>query len=172
MRRNSVRLLKLFIGALVLVVLGPTVIRRITGRSESNSIEPRLRPINHIPMGLPVDPDTFAKHVDGVEEDKPQPQAQVVIPPNQVKFCCLKGLIVIMYGFSCRHRQRPSSGSLINQLKYWKLDDSAQNRFGPFRFCNHRSSAYVSSHVPNQPYLQWVPVSYIGRIVRPACEAT
>ena len=96
MRRNSVRLLKLFIGALVLVVIGPTILRHITGGSESNSIEPRLRAVNHIPMGLPVDPDTFPKHVDRVEEDKLEAQPHVIIPQNQVRCCCMTLVVDIV----------------------------------------------------------------------------
>lgn len=72
MRRNSVRLLKLFIAVAVLVVVGPTLLRYIVGGPESNSIEPRLRAVNHVPQGLPVDPD-IAKQVDKEDNDvKPQ----------------------------------------------------------------------------------------------------
>lgn len=85
MRRNSVRLLKLFIGALVLVILGPTVLRHTIGGSESQSIEPRLRAVNHVPMGLPVDPD--AVHVEEAKPqvEKPQELGQMIDWHDYVK---------------------------------------------------------------------------------------
>ena len=57
MRRTSLRRLKLFIGVLVLVVLGSTLYKHIVGTDESNSIEPRLRALDRVAQGLPIDPD-------------------------------------------------------------------------------------------------------------------
>ena len=80
MRRTSLRRLKLVIGILVLVVLGPTLYKHIVATDESNSIEPRLRAMDRVPQGLPIDPDIAKQAI----EDTIRPQRSEV--PVQVRF--------------------------------------------------------------------------------------
>ena len=95
------RLLKLFIAVAVLVVVGPTLLRYIAGGPESNSIEPRLRAVNHVPQGLPVDPD-IAKQVDKEDNDvKPQALSQDLVRFShkvRVTWCIPVGAMLSLWG--------------------------------------------------------------------------